>query len=394
MLYHARVSGRWAMLVLVFLTRTSMGVQFQVIASVAPLLVADLGLGYTELGTLVGIYMLPGVVFSIAGGLLGQRFGDRRVVVVGLALMAIGAVVTAASASFAVAAAGRLISGVGAVVMNILLSKMIADWFAGHELATAMAVTLTSWPVGFGIGLATLGSIATVWSWRTAVNVTAASAVFGLLLMLLLYRDPPRTDSVTAAASSKSVPSRREISLAVWGGFAWGCFNAALATMIAFGPGVLIARGASLGEAGRTFSIAIFVTLVSVPAGGILADRWKHPNILIVVGSVGAGLITMLVPGSTSPLTMLLVTGIIGGAAPGAIMSLLPKTVRPEVLATAFGVYYCVFYLIFTVTPPIAGRVRDFVGTPDAPVFVAGAVWIMTVIGLALFRAIEHRAPR
>src|SRR5437870_10258042 len=179
------MANRWVALAVVFVTRSSMGVQFQAIASVAPLLVSDLGLSYTQIGWLIGIYMLPGTILALPGGVIGQRLGERRLVLVGLALMVAGSVLTAAAGGFAAAAGGRLLSGIGAVLMNILLPKLVADWFAGRELSTAMAVVLTSWPVGLGVATATLGALAAATSWRTAMLATAALAAFGLVLMLV-----------------------------------------------------------------------------------------------------------------------------------------------------------------------------------------------------------------
>jgi MFS family permease len=67
-----------------------MGFQFQSLPSVAPPLIADLGITYAEVGFLIGRYFLPGVVLAPPGGLLGRRFGNKRVVVTGLALMVAG----------------------------------------------------------------------------------------------------------------------------------------------------------------------------------------------------------------------------------------------------------------------------------------------------------------
>src|SRR2546422_4444475 len=91
-----------------------MGYQFQSVASVGPLLVPELGLAWAQLGTLIGVYMLPGAFFALPGGMLGQRLGERRTVVASLALMVAGGLVTAASHGFALAVSGRLLSGVGA----------------------------------------------------------------------------------------------------------------------------------------------------------------------------------------------------------------------------------------------------------------------------------------
>jgi predicted MFS family arabinose efflux permease len=379
------MTRRWAMLAVVFVTRTSMGFQFQSIASVAPHLVSDLGLSYAKVGTLVGLFTLPGAVFALPGGMLGQRFGERRVVVASLGLMAVGGAVTAASGSFLPAAAGRLVSGAGAVLMNILLAKMIADWFVGAEVATAMAVMLTSWPVGLGLAVATLGRLA---SWRAAVLTTTAAPILGLVLMLTLYRDPPRGGAGVRAPVAR-LP-RRDFWLSLSGGFAWGCFNASLVSVVAFGPGVLIARGASMGDAGFVVSLALWVTIVSVPVGGLVSDRIGRPNLLIVGGSLVATLVTMFLPVITPAVVGFCLLGLVVGAPPGPMMSLLPKTLAADRLATGFGVYYTVFYLAMTITLPAAGRVRDVWGDPAAPILFAGLVMAATVPGLAIFRRLER----
>src|SRR6058998_488228 len=60
--------NRWVALAIIFVTRTSMGFQFQAVAAVAPLMVADLGLTWVQLGSLIGLYVLPGAVFALPGG--------------------------------------------------------------------------------------------------------------------------------------------------------------------------------------------------------------------------------------------------------------------------------------------------------------------------------------
>jgi len=379
------MANRWVALALVFLTRTSMGFQFQSVASVAPLMIADLGLSYTQFGWVFGLYMLPGAFFALPGGVLGQRFGERRMVVAGLALMVAGGVLTAGAGGFGTAVAGRVVSGVGAVVMNILLAKMVADWFAGKELSTAMAVMLTSWPVGLGLAAATLGGVAAGASWRTAVVVTALAAGVGLLLMLL-YRNAPGG----AAGTARAALGGRDLRLSISAGFAWGCFNASLVAIIAFGPGLLLARGTPLADAGRVVSLAIWVTMLSVPLGGLITDKLGRPTLLIVTGSLVAAGTVLLIPVLAHAGLAFCLVGLAIGAPPGGLMALLPRALPPERLATGFGVFYTVFYVMMAATQPAAGLVRDVVGDPAAPIVFAAAVMAATVVGLAIFRRIEH----
>ena len=110
-----------------------MAFQFQSIAAVAPLIGDGLALDKTQLGWLIGLYLLPGGAFALPGGLLGRRFGDKRLVLVGLALMAIGGAWLSVAESFAAANAARFTSGIGAVILNVLMTKMVTDLFAGRE---------------------------------------------------------------------------------------------------------------------------------------------------------------------------------------------------------------------------------------------------------------------
>jgi len=88
----------WLILAVLTLARTTMGFQFQSVAAVGPLLTSDSIITHTQLGALIGIYLLPGALFAIPGGWLGKRFGDKRVVLTGLAMMTLGgAIVSLAS---------------------------------------------------------------------------------------------------------------------------------------------------------------------------------------------------------------------------------------------------------------------------------------------------------
>ena len=55
----------WLILAALTLARTTMGFQFQSVAAVGPLLTADSTMTHTELGALIGIYLLPGALFAI-----------------------------------------------------------------------------------------------------------------------------------------------------------------------------------------------------------------------------------------------------------------------------------------------------------------------------------------
>ena len=87
----------WLILATLSLARMTMGFQFQSVATVGPVLTSDSIITHTELGVLIGIYLLPGAWFAVPGGWLGKRFGDKRVVLTGLAMMTLGGALLALS---------------------------------------------------------------------------------------------------------------------------------------------------------------------------------------------------------------------------------------------------------------------------------------------------------
>jgi hypothetical protein len=48
--------------------------------------------------------------------------------------------------------AGRILAGAGFLFANLYFTKMIADRFAGKEIATAMSILVMSWPFGIAMG--------------------------------------------------------------------------------------------------------------------------------------------------------------------------------------------------------------------------------------------------
>ena len=200
-------------------------------------MIADLGIDYGKLGLLIGLYLLPGVVIAYPGGLLGRHFGDKRIVIVGLALMVAGGLLTMSGNDYAGILAGRLISGVGAVLLNVLLTKMTTDWFIGREIGTALALLVSSWPIGIGIALVTLPWIAVHGSVGMAFGSTAAAAALVLIAIASLYRVPPAVHGLMPPSETRRPRlSLRELGLVSLAGVIWMLFNVGYILVFSFGP--------------------------------------------------------------------------------------------------------------------------------------------------------------
>jgi MFS family permease len=381
-------SARWRVLALLFTVRCSFAFQFQAVGALSPLFVNTFGVSLADIGLLIGLYLAPGIAFALPGGALAARFGDRAIVLAGLALMVAGGGVTVLGTSFEAQIAGRLIAGVGGVIINVLMSKIVADWFAGREIATAMAIYVNSWPVGIAVALAVLPFIAEAGGLPAALGATTILAALGLLLMGALYRAPPREAGGPPVAAW---PVGAELAALGAAAAIWALFNAAVAMVFGFGPALLTERGMTLVAASGTTSLVFWLVAVTVPLGGIIADRLGRRDLLIVAGLLGfvAGLVAVRT--DAAPLAGILLIGVLGGLPAGPMMSLAAAALRPETRAAGMGLFYTLFYVVALAAPWLAGRLATAAGTAAAAFDMGVAMLLACVPLLMMFRAIVAR---
>ena len=72
------MSNRWGVLAVLFFIRATMAVQFQSVAAVAPILSANFGVSLADIGILVGLYSVPGVVLRCPAAPSGSGSATRR----------------------------------------------------------------------------------------------------------------------------------------------------------------------------------------------------------------------------------------------------------------------------------------------------------------------------
>jgi MFS family permease len=383
------MDARWLALIVLTLARVSMGFQFQAPASVSPLLREQLALGYAEIGFLIGLYMLPGIVLAIPGGFLGRRFGDTRMVTVGLFLMVAGGAVVGVADTYPALVAGRLVSGIGAVLLNVLMTKMITDWFAEREIVLAMAVFMNAFPIGIGLALLSLSWLAESAGWPVSFYATSAAASLSLLLLMLVYRPHPNDGGLDAEGSRAERIARQEIGLVCIAGMIWGLYNGAFTITFGFTPLLLVETGLSVGEAGFPVGVATWLTVASVQAGGLIVQRWGRANVIMLTGVIVWGACLLLLP-SASPTAALVVAGLFLGLPVGIIVSMPAGVLQPASRAIGMGLFFTWLYIGHAVLPPIAGWLQDVSGSAAMPFYFASAL-VLTIVPLfAAFRSLQH----
>ena len=383
----------WLILATLTLARTTMGFQFQSIAAVGPLLTSNSTVTHTELGALIGIYLLPGALFAIPGGWLGKRFGDKRIVLTGLAMMTLGGALLALSDTYEIMFTGRLMSGIGAVLLNVLVTKMVTDWFVEHRIAIAMGILISSWPLGIAIALLTIGPLEEMVGLRVTFFVPVAICAIALLLVTRIYTSPPES---TEIAKGSNAPSKGKLTpYELWGvvlsACVWCLYNIALILPLSFGPDFLVTRGITLISAGAIVSLVSWLIIPALPLGAWFAERIGRPVSTMVVTFVAIAILIWMIPVTSFYIVLFATIGIVFGPAGGLIMALPAQVLSKENRAIGMGIFFTIYYIGMGIFPAIAGYARDVTGNPAVPLILAGVAILFAVLALVGFRVIQIR---
>lgn len=179
---------RW--LVLVFISFAMFG-NYYIYDSISPLadlLRTQLKFTDSDIGLLNGIYSFPNIIMVLIGGLIIDRIGTKKSVLMFSCLVMIGAIVTALKGNIYTMAAGRLIFGLGAESMIVAITTVIARWFKGKELAFAFGLNLTIARLGSFMALnsPTWGKSLYA-TWQGPLWITVGAGVFAVVCLIIFY---------------------------------------------------------------------------------------------------------------------------------------------------------------------------------------------------------------
>ncbi len=386
------MSKHWQILAALTLARLTMGFQFQTIPALAPDISASGSLGHTAMGTLTGAYLLPGVIAALAGGWLGKHVGDSRTAFWGLFLMTIGGIGGWLADTYSYALAWRFVAGSGAVGLNVMLTKMAADWFQGRDgLPTAMGILVSSWPAGIAIAMLLLPSVAVVAGLGIALLVPPALCAAALLMLIGVWE--PRSRTIEPAKDGDRTGfSSKELGLVLAAGLIWGSYNAAMIAAIAWAPLLLRKFGFDPLAASAATSVIGWVAIASVAVGGWLASKSRRKDAPALLSLAISGTLILAMPFigtlSGSPVFMAAL-GMAVGPAAAMIMTLPVEASRPENRAVAMGIYFAVYYGIMGLAPTALGLLRDATGSFAAPLIAAGCTLLICIILWLGFRVIQ-----
>ncbi|HET8697966.1 MAG TPA: MFS transporter, partial [Gammaproteobacteria bacterium] len=253
-----------------------------------PSIQQDVSMSYTQLGLFTGLYGLLALLLSVPAGITARRFGEKRVLALGLVGVAIGSLLLGQAYSFgsALAFRGVTIFGYRFAFVSVLIAVALTSPPAlrGRTMGVLGATSAMASVVGAPLGGALAGEL----GWRSAILGYAFMALLGAAVFAMFYRPIAAPDSLPAAAPHAATPSGGASRSAFRSPVVWllalvvGLGGFGQFTITYFVPSVATSvYGLDAAAAGLIISTGYVAAIVLNLVIGVLADRF---NKLVVLG--------------------------------------------------------------------------------------------------------------
>jgi EmrB/QacA subfamily drug resistance transporter len=190
---------RWQALIVLAMSLLVVTVDNTILNVALPTIQTDLDASSSQLQWIVDSYLLVFAVLLLMAGSLGDRFGRKRALFVGLAVFGVGSLMAATAGSSSELIAWRAVMGIGAAAIMPTTLSIITSIFPKDERAKAIAVWAAVAGLGIAIGPLSGGLLIEYFDWNAVFLVNLPIVAVGLIAGSVLIpesRDPesPRLD--------------------------------------------------------------------------------------------------------------------------------------------------------------------------------------------------------
>ncbi len=301
---------------------------FEFVSRVEPSLAASpiahfYGLSDAGFGTMASLFFWVYAPMQIVVGLLLDRYGAKRFILLGSLACAVGVLVFAATNNPAIGGFGRALTGFGASFAFVAALWLVNHWFAPERFAVLSGGVNAVGMLGTAVGTVALSSLIAQWGWHDVFYATGAAGLVIFLMALLWLHEPP---SPAAEASTAPVEHiRQSLAEVVGNPRTW---TIAIIGLLFYMP-VNVYGGLwgstelmkdhhlSRVAAETAVSMIFWGMAAGSVAGGWLSDLVGHRKYLVFAGSVLTGLAyagVLYMPGSELLVgALLFAAGLFGG---------------------------------------------------------------------------------
>lgn len=169
-----------------------------------PTLTQDLGLDLTTAGFIAVLPNLGLVSMLVIWGGLADRFGERGVLILGLALTTVAAFGAASSSEPITLGIWLLLGGMASASANVATGRIVIGWAPLRRRGLVMGIRQMAIPLGVMVAATTVPPLAQSYGISGAMLLPALACAVTLPWCIFGLRNPTRTSSKTSHAEPKA----------------------------------------------------------------------------------------------------------------------------------------------------------------------------------------------
>jgi MFS family permease len=346
--------------------------------AIAQALAATYDVGLAIIGLLTTALFVVHLIVQIPGGRASDRFGPKRMGMLGLALLALCNGLALLVPSFALGMLMRSLMGIGTGLAFVAGADYVR---AQGASASAQGLFGGAGLAGGGLALAIVPQVEDWLGWRAPYATAAIVALAALAALAAAPGDVPRSVHLHEGAAPPGI--FRDVRLYRLGLMYAATFG--LSVVVGNWVATLLERGGGQSQevAGAVAALTLLLGIVTRPLGGWLLRRRPLWTKTIIVGSLlacGAG---SLLVAAAEPLALVVLGATMIGLAAGlpfAPAFLGAARTRPDAPATAIGFVNGSAALLIVVGSPLLGLAFSLPGDGRVGFLAAAAVWLLAVL--------------
>jgi len=264
------------------------------IALLLPIIRKDLGLSFTQGGSLAAATTLVYALMQIPAGYLSDRFSPKRLFCTGILGSTILALTFGLVTNYWQALANQTLSGFFRALLFTPGMALLTGWFPPNRRATATGLYLIGGYSGSVIFSLVGPLLVAQFDWRFPFISIASVGIVAILFLIRFGKDPPPTGERQKGNMLEALHLFRYKVMWVCGGIQYIRFGVVQGITYWLPSFLINEKGLSLQLAG--FIIALQVVLMSPSniVGGYISDRLKNPILVIGVSLSVLGITTGL----------------------------------------------------------------------------------------------------
>lgn len=356
---------------------------FGIVGPILPQYVLTFNVSYTLAGLVISAFPLARMLFNFPSGILADRIGRRRPLLLGISIVTLGALGCGLAQTIYELILFRFTYGAGTAMFVITANVLIADIAPTNERGKYLSYYQGSFRFGSIFGPAIGGFIADFAGLRVPFFLLAILGAMSVGLTFLLIQDEPRTihasRSINVGSLLRLLVDRRLLAIEVTQMASFITMSSIRTTMLPLYSVDYL--GLSSSEVGTILSIGALISFPTLMMMSNIVDRIQR-NQIISLGFIGLATAVFLYP-FAQDFTVVLVATIILSVSQILInpskSAIIGDITTPEVRGLVMGAFRTAGDIGFFIGPAMAGYLTDNVNV-HAPFYLVTILCIFSAL--------------